>query len=56
MDDLVDDIESRLRSRTEEALDGAELDFVAERRRGAMRVDIVNFVGVEFCGPERVHH
>ena len=40
----------------EEALDRAQLDLVAERRRRAVRVDVVDLVGVEFRGPERVRH
>ena len=42
IDDLVDDIEMRAGGIADQALDRAELDLVAERRRGAVRVDVVD--------------
>ena len=48
--DLVDDIASLLRVLAEAALDGDRLDLVVERRRGAVRVDVVDLVGLR-CRP-----
>ena len=42
IDDLVDDIEMRLGGIADQALHRAELDLVAQRRRGAVGVDVVD--------------
>src|SRR5262249_47410797 len=40
----------------EDALDGAQLDLVAQRRRGSMRVDVVDILGVAAGPLERGAH
>ena len=40
----------------EEALDGAELDLVAERRRGAVGIDVIDILGIEAGAREGRRH
>ena len=46
MQDLVDDIEICAGGIADQPLHRAKLDLVAERRRGAVRVDVVDVAGV----------
>ena len=56
MQDLVEDIGHAAGGIAEQPLHRAELDLVAERRRGAVRVDVVDVAGGNSGALERHAH